>query len=71
MIYTIGHSNHDLDTFLGLLEAAGIQMLADGSHEPHAATQQRLLERAGLAQRGLFDDESQRLDLAYEYAARR
>lgn len=45
-------------------------LLSDGSLEPHEVTQRRLLERAGLAEQELFDDEAQRLRLAYEHAAR-
>ncbi|MVC24908.1 DUF488 family protein, partial [Vibrio cholerae] len=33
-IYTIGHSNHSLDTFLGLLERHAIQVLMDIRSQP-------------------------------------
>ena len=35
-LYTIGHSNHALDTFLGLLEAHAIQVLVDVRSQPYS-----------------------------------
>lgn len=34
VVWTVGHSNHSLETFLGLLEAHGIQILADVRSQP-------------------------------------
>ncbi len=34
MLYTIGHSNHPIDRFLGLLQQHGIQLLADVRSPP-------------------------------------
>src|SRR5919201_5780422 len=36
-LYTIGHSNHALDTFIGLLEAHAIQVLVDVRSQPYSA----------------------------------
>src|SRR5438094_5193002 len=35
-LYTIGHSNHPLDTFIGLLEAHAIQVLVDVRSQPYS-----------------------------------
>jgi uncharacterized protein (DUF488 family) len=35
-LYTIGHSNHPLDTFLGLLDAHAIQVLVDVRSQPYS-----------------------------------
>ena len=35
-LYTIGHSNHALDTFIGLLEAHAIQALVDVRSQPYS-----------------------------------
>src|SRR5919202_4042675 len=35
-LYTIGHSNHPLDTFIGLLEAHDIQVLVDVRSQPYS-----------------------------------
>jgi uncharacterized protein (DUF488 family) len=35
-LYTIGHSNHDIETFLGLLKANGIQRLVDVRTSPNS-----------------------------------
>jgi hypothetical protein len=35
-LYTIGHSNHPLDTFLGLLDAHDIQVLVDVRSQPYS-----------------------------------
>jgi uncharacterized protein (DUF488 family) len=35
-LYTIGHSNHTIETFIGLLRAAGIRRLADVRSIPYS-----------------------------------
>jgi uncharacterized protein (DUF488 family) len=35
-LYTIGHSNHDLPVFLGLLRGAGVTLVADVRSRPHS-----------------------------------
>src|SRR5438105_15685627 len=35
-LYTIGHSNHPLDTFIGLLQAHAIQVLVDVRSQPYS-----------------------------------
>jgi uncharacterized protein (DUF488 family) len=35
-IWTIGHSNHELPAFLGLLTAAGIEVVADVRTQPYS-----------------------------------
>jgi uncharacterized protein (DUF488 family) len=35
-LWTIGHSNHERDHFLGLLEGAGIEVLVDVRSHPHS-----------------------------------
>jgi len=36
-LYTIGHSNHEVETFLGLLRQHGIQVLVDVRTQPYSA----------------------------------
>ncbi|MBL8890925.1 MAG: DUF488 domain-containing protein [Planctomycetaceae bacterium] len=36
-LYTIGHSNHDLESFIALLHQHGIQVLADVRSQPYSA----------------------------------
>lgn len=36
VVHTVGHSTHDLPTFLGLLKAAGITAVADVRSSPHS-----------------------------------
>jgi uncharacterized protein (DUF488 family) len=58
-IYTIGHSNHELDAFLALLQQHGIQRVVDvrsspySRYVPHANRENlaRALEAAGIAYR--------------------
>ncbi len=35
-VFTIGHSNHPLDTFIGLLKQHGIEVLVDVRSQPHS-----------------------------------
>ena len=57
MIVTVGHSNHSIDTFLALLEGAGVTALADVRSTPwsrrwpqYRKTELKLaLEEAGIA----------------------
>jgi len=59
LIYTIGHSNHELDVFLALLHEHAIQLLVDvrsspySRYVPHANRESlgRALEAAGIAYR--------------------
>ncbi len=62
-IYTIGHSNHELEDFLALLRQHGIQLLADVRSSPYSRyvpqanreTLARALEAEGIAYRWLGD----------------
>jgi uncharacterized protein (DUF488 family) len=62
-IYTIGHSNHPFDDFLGLLRQHGIELVADVRSSPYSRyvpqanreTLGRTLELAGIAYRWLGD----------------
>lgn len=36
MLFTIGHSNHDISTFIGLLRAAGVTAIADVRSHPYS-----------------------------------
>lgn len=36
MIYTVGHSNHPIERFLGLLQRHGIELLADVRSMPYS-----------------------------------
>lgn len=48
-----------------------LHVRADGSLEPHAETERRLVARAGLAQGRLFDAGGDPVERAYDAAARR
>jgi uncharacterized protein (DUF488 family) len=48
-VLTIGHSNHPLEHFLGLLQAAGVEMVADVRSTP-ASRRQPQFNKAPLAQ---------------------
>jgi len=58
-LYTVGHSNHELEDFLALLQQHGIQLLVDvrsspySRYVPHANRENlaRALEAAGIAYR--------------------
>ncbi len=62
-IYTIGHSNHEIEAFIALLSGAGIHTLVDVRSQPYSrwAGQfnreglARMLERAGFAYRWMGD----------------
>jgi uncharacterized protein (DUF488 family) len=62
-IWTLGHSNHSMETFLGLLEGPAIRLLSDVRRFPgsrrHPQFQREALERrlgqAGIAYRHLQD----------------
>ncbi|MFP4172885.1 MAG: DUF488 family protein [Candidatus Hydrogenedentota bacterium] len=54
-LYTIGHSNHAIEVFIGLLERHGVTALADVRSRPHSRFKQfrkKELERA-LAEAGI------------------
>ncbi len=54
-VYTIGHSNHEIDAFIGLLKRHGVTALADVRSRPHSRFKQfrkKELERA-LAEAGI------------------
>jgi uncharacterized protein (DUF488 family) len=48
-VFTIGHSNHSLEHFLGLLQGAGVEMVADVRSTP-ASRRQPQFNKAPLAQ---------------------
>lgn len=62
-IYTIGHSNHEIERFIELLKGAGIHTVVDVRSQPYSrwAGQfnreglARMLERAGFAYRWMGD----------------
>ena len=62
-IYTVGHSNHELKSFVGLLQAHGIELLADVRSSPYSRyvpqanreTLTRALHAAGIAYRWFGD----------------
>jgi len=35
-VYTIGHSNHSVEHFLGLLKTNGIQVIVDARSQPYS-----------------------------------
>lgn len=55
-VYTLGHSNHDVDTFFGLLTANGIEVVVDVRSKPYSRYAKHFnkadLEEA-IAERGL------------------
>jgi len=56
MLFTLGHSNHPFDHFLGLLRAAGIALVADVRSVPHSRRLphfRRPALEAGLAAAGV------------------
>lgn len=62
-LYTIGHSNRPLESFVGLLQAAGVDTLVDVRQQPQSARHPQFGEE-------VLRDALERVDIQYHWAGR-
>jgi uncharacterized protein (DUF488 family) len=62
-LYTVGHSNRPLESFVGILQAAGVDTLVDVRQQPQSARHPQFGEE-------LLRDALDRVDIQYHWAGR-